>query len=236
MWVLLGCSLMTLAIFAERLLYFHRATINVGDFLHGIANLLRKKNYAEALHECAGTPGPVARVIHAAIIHHDHPRSELKDIVTETGQFEVPKLERYLPALYTISYVAPLIGLLGTAIGMIDSFVTLTEERGFTTASELSEGIYVSLLTTAAGIAVGIIAYVLYQHLFSIMKNLMHDMERGGIEGVNLLVESKLRTEIIEFESPRRREEAKVREEEEEAAAAAAPKKGTRRRRRGSSR
>jgi biopolymer transport protein ExbB len=80
MWPILGCSIISIAIFAERLFYLHRATIHVGEFLKGLSNLIRRRNFAEALHESAGTPGPVARVIHSAIIRHDAPRSELRDI------------------------------------------------------------------------------------------------------------------------------------------------------------
>src|ERR1044071_8878495 len=74
MWPILGCSIIAIAVFAERLFYLHRATIHVGEFLKGLSNLIRHRNFAEALHESAGTPGPVARVIHAAIIRHDAPR------------------------------------------------------------------------------------------------------------------------------------------------------------------
>ena len=71
MWPILVCSIISIAVFAERLFYFHRATIHVGEFLQGLSNLIARRNFAEALHESAGTPGPVARVIHAAIIRHD---------------------------------------------------------------------------------------------------------------------------------------------------------------------
>ena len=83
MWPILACSVIAIAVFAERLLYLHRATIHVGEFLQGLSNLLQRRNFAEALHESAGTPGPVARVIHAAIIRHDAPRNELREIVQE---------------------------------------------------------------------------------------------------------------------------------------------------------
>ena len=104
MWPILACSIISIAVFAERLLYLHRATIHVGEFLKGLSNLIRRRNFAEALHESAGTPGPVARVIHAAIIRHDAPRAELRDIVQEAAQLEVPKLERFLEVLATIAY------------------------------------------------------------------------------------------------------------------------------------
>src|SRR5207247_109256 len=114
MWLILLCSVISVGVFLERMLYYHRATIRVGEFLRGLANLIQRANFGEALHECAGTPGPVARVIHSAISRHDASREELKDIVQEAGQLEMPKIERNLGLLATIAFVAPLIGLLGT--------------------------------------------------------------------------------------------------------------------------
>lgn len=190
-WLLVGCSFVALAIAAERFFHLHRSVIDVGEFLQGLANLVKKKNYAEALHEVAGTPGPVARVIKAALVRHDLPRADLKEIVQEAGQLEVPKLERYLPMLLSICYVAPLIGLLGTVVGLTDTFVRLESGNGFATPAELSGGVYKSLLSAAAGLTVAIPAYLLYAYLASFVKSLMHDMERGGIEIVNILTDQR---------------------------------------------
>src|SRR3954451_25459188 len=126
MWPILACSIISIAVFAERLFYFQRATIHGGQFLKGLANLIRRRNFAEALHESAGTSGPVARVIHAAIIRHDGPRRELRDIVQEAAQLEVPKLERFLAVLAAIAFVTPLFGLLGTVADMIAAFGTIS--------------------------------------------------------------------------------------------------------------
>ena len=201
MWLLLACSILVLGIFAERLFLFHRSSINVGEFLQGLANLIQKRNYAEALHECAGTPGPVARVIHSAVIRHEAKRSELKDIVQEAGQLEVPKLERYLSVMMTIVYIAPLIGLLGTVIGLVDTFVVFNAMSGQATIANLSKGVYQSLITSAAGLAVAIPAFILYSYLRTYVITLMHDMERGGIEIVNIIEDARNNSEIISFSS-----------------------------------
>ncbi len=190
-WLLLACSMVALGIFAERFFHLHRSVIDVGELMQGVANLVSKRNYAEALHEVAGTPGPVARVVKAALVRHDMPRADLKEIVQEAGQLEVPKLERYLPVLLTICYVAPLIGLLGTVIGLTDTFIKLENGNGFATPAELSAGVYRSLLDSAAGLAVAIPAYLLYAYLAAFVKSLMHDMERGGIEIVNVLSDNR---------------------------------------------
>src|SRR5256886_5268379 len=151
MWPILACSIVCIGVFAERLFYLHRATIHVGEFLKGLSNLIQRRNFAEALHESAGTPGPVARVIHAAILRHSAPRSELREIVQEAGQLEVPKLERFLGVLSTLAFLTPLLGLLGTVTGMIDAFGIIASHGGDATVTELSSGGFKRLLTTSAG-------------------------------------------------------------------------------------
>ncbi|HEY2143752.1 MAG TPA: MotA/TolQ/ExbB proton channel family protein [Candidatus Udaeobacter sp.] len=202
MWPILACSIISIAVFTERLFYLHRATIHVGEFLKGLSNLIRRRNFAEALHESAGTPGPVARVIHSAIIRHDAPRSELRDIVQEAGQLEVPKLERFLGVLATLAFLAPLLGLLGTVAGMIDAFGTIASSGGYATVTELSGGVYKSLLTTAAGLVVATPTFVAYSYLSSRVNTMMHDMERAGIEIVHMLTENRPIGGIISFQQP----------------------------------
>jgi biopolymer transport protein ExbB len=190
-WLLLACSLVALGIFAERFFHLHRSVIDVAELLQGVSNLVQKRNFSEALHEVAGTPGPVARVVKAALVRHEMSRADLKEIVQEAGQLEVPKLERYLAVLLSIVYVAPLIGLLATVIGLTDTFIKLEGGNGFATPAELSSGVYQALLGSAAGLAVAIPAYLFFAYLAAFVKSLMHDMERGGIEIVNILSDQR---------------------------------------------
>jgi biopolymer transport protein ExbB len=199
MWLLLGASILMVAVIAERLTYLRRSAISVSDFLRGLSNLIRRGSYAEAQIECKSTPGPVARVVYAAILRPDLPRADLKEIVQEAGQLEVPRLETHLPLLSTIANVAPLVGLLGTVSGMIDSFVTISARSGYVTADAVSIGIYKSLLTTAAGLVVAIPAYVAHNYLSSKVNALLHDMERAGIEIVNVLTDHRNTPGIIPF-------------------------------------
>ena len=178
------------------------ANTHVGEFLKGLSNLIRRRNFAEALHESAGTPGPVARVIHAAILRHDAPRSELREVVQEAGQLEVPKLERFLGVLATLAFLTPLLGFLGTVVGMIDAFSTIASAGGYATVTELAAGIYKSLLTTAAGLVVAAPTFVAYSYLSSRVTTIMHDMERAGIEVVHLLTENTPVSGIISFQQP----------------------------------
>lgn len=191
MWLIVLCSVVALAVFLERLLYLHRASIAVGDLLRGLSNILRKGDYAEALQECATTPGPVARVAHAVVLRHDAPRADLKEIAEEAGQLEVPKLERNLPLLATIAYTAPLLGLLGTLLGLLDAFQTIASQSGYATAADIADGVYQSLLTSASSLAVAIPAFVAYSYLSARVNGLIHDIERAAIEIMAILDEKR---------------------------------------------
>ncbi|HEY3900853.1 MAG TPA: MotA/TolQ/ExbB proton channel family protein [Chthoniobacter sp.] len=201
MWLILFCSVLAGAVFLERVTYFHRISIRLGEFMRGLTNLIQERRFAEAQMECASTPSPITRVIHAAIVRHQSIRSELKEIVQEAGQLEVPRLERRLGLLATIGFVAPLIGLLGTVVGLIEVFVNVSSQSGFASATDISSGIYQSLLTTAGGLVVAIPCAVGYSYLSSRVNILMHDIERAGIEIVNLICENQVPAApaIIEF-------------------------------------
>jgi biopolymer transport protein ExbB len=210
MWLIVFCSVLASAVFLERVIYFHRVTVKVGEFMRGIGNLVRRERYTDAQIESASNPGPVQRVVHAAILRHSAPRSELKEIVEEAGQLEVPRLERRLGMLATFAFLTPMLGLLGTVVGLIQAFSNMTAHNGLMSSADLSSGIYQSLLTTAAGLAVAIPCAVAYSYLSARVNSMMHDMERAGIEIVNLLVESRQQPEIIEFEGARQRAEGRV--------------------------
>lgn len=194
MWIVLICSTTALGVFFERLLFFHRASVNVGDLLRGLSNILRKGDFAEALHECASTPGPVARVAHAIILRHELPRTELRDVAQEAGQLEAPNLERNLPLLAAVAYVTPLLGLLGTLLGMLQTFQIISAQGGNATATDIAEGVYWSLLTSAAALTVAIPAFVAHSFLSARVNDFLRDMERAGIELLNVLDDLRLGT------------------------------------------
>jgi biopolymer transport protein ExbB len=198
-WLLMACMGLSLAITLERLAYFHRASMNVGEFLSGLAALIRKRNFAEALQESLATRVPAGRVIHAALLRHHAPREQLKEIVQEAGQLEVPRLERYLGILNAIAHVAPLVGLLGTVVGLLNSFTNLSVTQGSATPAEVAAGVYQSLITAALGLVVAIPAYLCYAFLSARARAIMHDLERAGVEVVNLIEDARDGDNIVEF-------------------------------------
>lgn len=187
MWLILACSMTALGVFLERLFFFHRASFHTGDFLRGLANLLHSDNRAEAIQECAATPGPVPRVLHAMLLRPDASREELRDIAQEAGQLEVPRLDRNLALLGTIAYATPLVGLLGTILGLLTAFQQITMHGGYATAAEIAGGVYESLLTSAAALTVAIPAFVAHSYLTARVNGVLHDIERAAIEMLEIL-------------------------------------------------
>lgn len=203
MWVLLACSLLALSVFLTKMLQFHRSAIHVGEFLEGLAVLIRGGRYAEALHEASATPGPVSRVVQTVLANHDAPPEELRMIVQEAGQLEVPDIEHNLPVLSTIAYVAPLLGLIGTVTGLIGTFEGVSAASGYTTATDLAAGIHTSLISTATGLTIAVVTFSIYGYLSAWADTFLHEMERAGIEVMHMVCRrARAGAEIIDTAKP----------------------------------
>ena len=189
MWLILLCSILGGGVFVERLLYYHRSRMNAPEFLAGTLNLLRRKSYLEALERCEDGHGPVVRVVQTAILKRTLPPSDLREVVREIAQLQVPRLEANLPILATVGHVAPLLGLLGTVTGMIQAFIEISRSSGAAPVGDLAAGIWTALITTAAGLMVAIPCYVAYNYLVSRVQAIMGDMERAAIEVIHVLTD-----------------------------------------------
>jgi len=204
-WVLLALAFVGMFLILERVLFFQRVRINVGDLLLGLANHVRKENHAEALHEAARAPGPVARVAHATLMRHKASRQDLRDIAQEAGQLEVPRIEKNMRGLYSIALLAPLVGMLGTMSGLINTFRAMNNQGA---TDSMSQGIYESLVTSAVGLMIAVITYVFYLHFLGRAKRLIHRIERAGIEIVNMICDARdgIGAEILAIEDLSKRD------------------------------
>src|SRR5512141_1539486 len=126
-YLLLFTSAVAIVVFIERFLYCHRAQINSTEFLNGVRTVLKRDNVVEALSICDATPGPVARLVKTAILNRDQGRERLREALEEAGLAEVPRLEERLNLLATIAQLAPLLGLLGTVLGFMQTFMAMQE-------------------------------------------------------------------------------------------------------------
>ncbi len=188
MWLLLAVGFVALAIFIERALYLHRGQIRSTEFLNGIKNLLQKDRLMEALTLCEETPGPVAAVVKAGLRHASDDEQGMRFAVQEAALTEIPTLERRIGALAAIAQIAPLLGLLGTLLGMIKTFWLFNQSGNYATPAVLSGGVWEALLTAAAGIAIAIPVHLARHFLNGRVRALVHDMEWVGNELMRYLL------------------------------------------------
>ncbi len=191
------CSVLALFIIVERLLHLHRAQINVPEFLRGLTNVLKRNNVVEAIAICDETPGPVAHVLRAAILRCDQDESSLRHAVEEASLSEVPRLEKNLKVLATIAHITPLLGLLGTVLGMIGLFQTMEQAGPLVDTSLLAQHIWQALLTTATGLTVAIPAHAFYNLLVSKISGLCLDMDKAASEIIYFLTHTDLKLDNV---------------------------------------
>lgn len=177
MWLLLAVSMAGLVLFVERTLFLHRGQIRSTAFLDGIKNILAKRRMMEAVTVCEETPGPVAAIVKAALLHHDSGEQTLKLAVQEAALTEIPILERRVGALAAIAQAAPLIGLLGTVLGMMTTFQAFGLGANYATPGALAPGMWEALMTTAGGLAVAVPAHLGHHFLTGRIRALVRDME-----------------------------------------------------------
>jgi biopolymer transport protein ExbB len=180
MWVLLALGILALLLIFERLLFLHRGQIRATTFLDGIKNSLAKRRLIEALTLCEETPGPVAAVVKAALLHVDANADTMRFHVQEAAIVELPALERRLGSIATIAQVAPLVGLLGTVLGMATTFLAF--ERDYMSASALATGMWQALLCTAGSLILAIPAHVAHHFLSGRVRSIVRDVEWSGNE------------------------------------------------------
>ena len=188
-WLILAASAAAVAVFVERMLHYHRAQINSAEFLNGVRNVLKRDNVVEALAICDATAGPIPRLVKVAILNRDRGRDGVREALEDAGFLEVPRLEEKLNLLATIAQIAPLIGLLGTAMGFIEIFSVIENAGLQAHVGQLSQGVWQALICTAAGLAVAIPSYAGYNYLVSRVNSIVLDMEQVSTEILNVVAE-----------------------------------------------
>ena len=176
-------------IFFERLSSLNRASKTPFEFMEKIKNLVINGDVNGAKLLCAQTDSPIAKMIEKGIHRIGSPLKTIEASIENVGKIEVYKLEKNLSLLATISGAAPMIGFLGTVSGMIQAFIAIAQEEGSVSPKLLSTGIYEAMVTTAAGLVVGIIAYLGYNYLVSKVQKAIHYMEYTSIDFIDLLQE-----------------------------------------------
>lgn len=182
MWPIFLCSLIAMFVFIEKWFQFHREQINVRELVKGVINVLKRDGFIEAISLCDNTPGPAARILASAILAYERGNADIEQVIKDNNLVEIPRLERHLNVLASIGYVAPLLGLLGTVIGMMLAFGVIHDKGIGLTATDLSYSIGMALTTTAAGLCVAIPCYLSYNYLVSRLNSIALDMEKAASE------------------------------------------------------
>ena len=181
----------TIYILIEKILIINRESKSPKGFTDEIISRVKNDDINGAKLICNDTNNPVSRMILKGLNKFNTSLKNIETSIENVGKIEIYNLEKNLSLLATISGAAPMIGLLGTVTGMIQAFISIAEEEGAVSPKLLSSGIYEAMLTTAAGLFVGIIAYLSYNYLVSRVEKLIHKMEYTTIEFIETLQSKK---------------------------------------------
>ena len=180
-------SIYAIYILFERYSTIKKASIEDESFLKSIKNFVEQKDIQAAKTLCRNTDNPVSRMIEKGIDRIDKPMTDISAAIENQGKLEVYKMENNLANLATIAGAAPMIGFLGTVIGMIVAFHEMASAGGNIDVEMLSKGIYTAMVTTVGGLIVGIIAYIAYNFLVSKIDKVIFQLEDRTTEFLDLL-------------------------------------------------
>ena len=180
-------SIYAIYILIERYSTINKASIEDESFLKSIRNFVEHKDIQAAKTLCKNTDNPVSRMIEKGIDRIDKPMTDISAAIENQGKLEVYKMESNLANLATIAGAAPMIGFLGTVIGMIVAFHEMASAGGNIDVEMLSKGIYTAMVTTVGGLIVGIIAYIAYNYLVSKIDKVIFQLEARTTEFLDLL-------------------------------------------------
>jgi biopolymer transport protein ExbB len=191
-WVMIPIILLSLVaayIFIERYYVIRKATKEDTNFMNRIKDYIHDGKVDAALALCKSTDSPSARMIEKGISRLGRPLQDISTAVENVGKLEISKLERGFPTLATITGAEPMLGFLGTVIGMVQSFYNMEQAGNNIDVSMMSGGIYTALITTVAGLIVGILGYFAYNTLVVRVEKVVFNLEATNTEFLDILNE-----------------------------------------------
>jgi biopolymer transport protein ExbB len=184
---ILFCSVVAMAIFLERVIRFLRVRIRGNGLVERMIRHLKNGEDHQAYELAIKSPSPMGRVLAQAMEVKDQDREVMDTVITHATEEEVKNLSRYLQALATIGNIAPLLGLLGTVIGMIKAFMVIQQMGGKVNAAVLAGGIWEAMLTTALGLAVALPTMVAHSYLTSRVDRFESQLQDGAVQFIKVL-------------------------------------------------
>jgi len=192
MWPIALCSVFALAVMIERFNYLRRVSIDTQALIENILEKMKRHEIKDALKFCDEATNPIANILKAGMLKYDRPREQVREAMEDASLYEIPKLEKNLKLLGTIAHISPLLGLLGTLIGMLRCFQVIQAKSASMHSvlpADLAGGLWEALLTAIAGLVVAIPAYLAYNYLVSRVDAFILEMEKASTELLNFLAE-----------------------------------------------
>jgi biopolymer transport protein ExbB len=188
--IILG-SIVALAIVINRIYYFLSIRMDVDSFIERIYWLLRKNEITQALEECSKVKHPLGKVFRTGLENINKDRTGIEKIMERAGILAIAEAERYMLLLVVIIGIEPMLGFLGTIMGLITSFMAWEKAAGSVTVDFLAGGIYQAMITTAAGLIVAIPYYVIYHVMLGRINNIAKDLNIYGEELLELIQDTR---------------------------------------------
>jgi len=191
-WVMIPIILLSFVaayIFIERYYVIRKATQEDTNFMNRIKDYIHDGKIDAALALCKSTDSPSARMVEKGVTRLGRPLQDISTAIENVGKLEISKLEKGFPTLATIAGAEPMLGFLGTVIGMIQSFYAMSEAGNNIDVSMMSGGIYTALITTVAGLIVGIAGYFAYNTLVVRVEKVVFNLEATLTEFMDILNE-----------------------------------------------
>ncbi|MCX6233426.1 MAG: MotA/TolQ/ExbB proton channel family protein [Bacteroidetes bacterium] len=191
-WLMLPLGILSVVsvyIFIERYLVIGKASREEFNFMNNIRDFVHDGKREAANMLCKSINAPLARMIHKGLARIGRPLNDINAAIENVGKLEIARLEKNVAALATIAGISPMIGFLGTVVGMVRAFYDMSLAGNNIDIQLLSNGIYVAMITTVGGLIVGIIAYILYNILVARIEKLVYILEARATEFMDLLHE-----------------------------------------------
>lgn len=187
MVILAILSVIAVYIIVERAIAITKAAKEDVNFMNEVKNYVSQEKFEEAHVRCQATDSPIARMIDKGVSFIGHENRDIREAIENVGNLEVADMEKGLPLLATISSVGPMIGFLGTVLGMITAFYDMANAGGNFSIAMLSNGIYTAMVTTVAGLIVGVVAMLGYNILSAQIGKIVNKLQLRTTEFMDLL-------------------------------------------------
>jgi biopolymer transport protein ExbB len=191
MYPLLVLSIVAVVVIVERLLAYRQLAHTAPGLVSQVLGQCRARQYDEAARACAGRPGPVAACLATVLQHRHQPTREIERLVEETGQEYFIRLERFLPILDTTTTIAPLLGLLGTIVGMIGTFNAIAAQANRNNSDAVLSGVGEALYATATGLVIAVICFIAYNYFAARTRTVTAETEQAATKLLNELIEER---------------------------------------------